>query len=77
MLGDERLQLSDKLRVTAEGQLGLDSLLERGKVELLQPLDRGLGEGLVGKIGERWAAPERERLPKKIPALWASPCASA
>ena len=62
MLGDERLELADELGVTAERQVGVDPLLERRQPQLLQPRDLGLGERLVGEVGERRPAPQRERL---------------
>ena len=55
-------------RVPAERELGLDALLERGQPHLLEPLDRDLRERLVGEVGERRAAPERERLAQEIDA---------
>ena len=33
--------------------------------QLLEPLDLGLREGLVGEVGERRASPESERLAKQ------------
>ena len=43
MLGDERLELADELGVTAEREIGLDPLLERGEPQLLQPGDLAPG----------------------------------
>src|SRR6266542_108493 len=43
-------------------KIDLDSLLQRGQVQLLQAGDLGLGEALVAEVGERRTAPERERL---------------
>ena len=62
MLGDERLQLADELGVPAELELGVDPLLDRGEAQLLEAGDLALGEGVVGEVGQRLAAPERERL---------------
>ena len=59
---DERLELRDELRVTAECEVGVDPLLERDGAELLEPRDLGLRERLVEEVRERRAAPERERL---------------
>src|SRR5205814_7358323 len=66
MLGDEVLQLADELAVAAERELRLVSLLECRKPDLLEALDRGAGERLVGEVGERRAAPEAERLPQEL-----------
>ena len=60
--GDEGLELADQLRVAAEGEVGLDPLLERVQTELLEPCDLALDELLVTEIGERRAAPEPERV---------------
>ncbi len=59
--GDERLELGDELRVAPEREVGLDPLLERDGAQLLEPGDLGLRERLVEEVGERRAAPERER----------------
>ena len=37
MLGDERLQLGDEVGMVAELELGLDSILRRGRPQLLEP----------------------------------------
>jgi hypothetical protein len=47
--------------VTAERQVGLDAVLERGEPEFLEPPRLRLGERLVGEVCERRAAPEPER----------------
>ena len=73
VLGDERLELADELRVAAEREVGVDPLLERREAELLEPDDRGLRERLVGEVGERGAAPERERLAQRRRGRSASP----
>ena len=62
VLGDERRELADELGMTAERELGVDSVLERCEAQLLEPRACGLGEALVGEVRERRAAPERERL---------------
>ena len=62
VLRHERLQLADELGMPPGGEIGFDALLERRQPELLEPRDLGLGERLVGQVGERGAAPERERL---------------
>ena len=62
VLVHERLELGDEPAVLAERELGLDALLERGEAQLLEPRDRRRRERLVGEVGERRAAPQRERL---------------
>ena len=62
MLGDERLELADQLAVRAGGEVGVDRPLERGQPQLLQPPDLGRGERLVRDVGQRRAAPQRQRL---------------
>ena len=64
--------------VATERQLGVDPLLGRDEPQLLEPVDLGAGEVLVGEIRERIAAPEtkcrverRERLGR--PALGVRP----
>src|SRR5262245_5099759 len=62
MPGDERFQLANELSLAAELELGVDPLLDRSEAQLLEARDLALGEGVVGEIGERRSAPERERL---------------
>ena len=50
----------------AEGEIRLDPALERGQAQLLEARDRRLRERLVGEVGERWPAPEREGLTKRL-----------
>jgi len=69
MLGDESFQLTDKTRLQAEGELGLDTFFERGEPQLVEPGDLTLCERVVPKVGERRAAPERERLSKPLRRL--------
>jgi hypothetical protein len=52
--GGSRLQLAD--------ELGFDPLLNRAEAQHLEAGDLAPREGVVGEIGERAAAPERERL---------------
>jgi hypothetical protein len=61
VLRDEYLQLGDQRFVTAELQVGLDTLGQRRHPELVQPLDVCARELFVGEVGERWPVPERER----------------
>jgi hypothetical protein len=62
MLPDERLELADELGVPAERELRLGVLLDEREPELLEPRDLRLRERLVRELGERLAAPGRERL---------------
>ena len=75
--GDELLQLSHDVRVPAEGKIGLDPALERGQAQLLEPRDRRLRERLVGEVGKRWPAPEREGLTQRLGCLGGFPGPSA
>jgi len=61
LLADQALQLTDQLAAGAEGQVGLDPLLQADQAQLVQPRDLGLGEGLVAKVGQRWSPPQRQR----------------
>ena len=60
MLADEGLELGDELGVAAEGEVGLDPLLEGGQVQLLEASDLALREGLGREVRKRRSAPERE-----------------
>ena len=69
---------ADELGVAAEREVGVDTLLERAEPQLLEPRDLGLGERLVGEVGERRPAPQRERLAELLrAALGGAPPASA
>ena len=59
---DEGLELGDQLAVMAEQQVGVDAVLDRGHARLVQARDLGRREGLVGEIGQRLSAPQRERI---------------
>jgi hypothetical protein len=63
--GGQALELGDDLVVPAECQVGLDSALERRQARLLEAGDLGLGERLVGQVGERGAAPQRQGIPQQ------------
>lgn len=62
VVADELLELSDELRVTAKGEIGLDALSERRKPNLLEPLDGRLRKRLVREVGERRTTPEPQRV---------------
>ena len=59
MLGDQRLELADELRVAAEREIGLDPLLERRQPQILQPPGLDPRERLLGELGQRRPAPQR------------------
>ncbi len=61
VLSDERLELPDKVDVPAERQVDVDPLDQGVQAKLLKPADLVLGERLIGELGERRAAPHRER----------------
>ena len=62
VLVDERLELPDHLAVAAEHELRLDQPFERDGMQLVEPGGLALRERLVGEVGQRRAAPQRERL---------------
>jgi hypothetical protein len=62
MLGDEPFELGHHVGVAAERQVGVDALLQRRKVSLLEPRDLGLRERLVRNVGQGRPAPHGERL---------------
>ena len=49
---------------TAEGQVGVDALLQGVQTELLEPTDLGLRPRVEGEVEERRSTPEREGLPQ-------------
>ena len=54
---DERGELTDEIGVAAEREISLDPLLERSEAALLEALDVGPGEVVVGEIGQSRPAP--------------------
>ena len=62
MLRRELPQLADQRDVAPGGQVGLHAQLERLEALLLQPRDLRLREGLELQVGQRRAAPQRQRL---------------
>ena len=62
VLLDQALELTHQLRVAAERQLRLDQQLEARDPQVLEARDLRLRERLVGEVGQRRAAPQRERL---------------
>ena len=62
MLRDELFHLAYELGMAPECEVGVDPSLEGREPQLLDPADRRLRERLVGEVGQRSAAPQRERL---------------
>ena len=62
LLGHQRLELADHLAVPPGRQVTVDGQLDRGQAQLLQAADLRGGERLVGDVGQRRAAPQRQRL---------------
>lgn len=50
MLAHEFLELTDKLPVLTEQEVGFDPALERSQPKRLQAGDRGLSEPLLGEV---------------------------
>ena len=69
MLADERLELGDDVGRAAELDVGRDPLLDRDEAQLVEPADLGLRPVLERELGERRAAPERERPEEQRAAL--------
>src|SRR5581483_1119180 len=59
---DERLELSDELWMATRAQVALDPLLQAAKAELLEACGLSGREPVIGEVGQRRPAPERERL---------------
>ena len=68
MLGDQRLELADHVAMVPERELGLDPQLDRGEAKLLEPRALVPGERLR-ELGQRLAAPERERAAQQLARL--------
>ena len=64
LLCNQRLELRDEVGMAAEEEIGVDALFEGSLAQLLEPADLGLGERLVGEIGERRPAPQAEGFPE-------------
>jgi hypothetical protein len=62
VLCNQRLELLHHVGVLAERQLCLDQLLEGRDPGIVEACHFGLGEGLIGEIRQRRAAPQRERV---------------
>ena len=73
LLGHERLELADEIRVSTQREASLDRFLAGDEVQLLEPGDLGLRERRVGEVGECRPAPESERAASASAASAASP----
>ena len=62
MLDDEGLQLRDSSGVVAEREVRLDATRERHEPEFQEAIPLGGGEIVGSKLGQRWPAPQLERL---------------
>ena len=62
VLVDEGLELTHHLGVPRQSQLRVDQLLDGRHSQIVQPVDFVPGEGLIGQLAERTAAPESEPL---------------
>jgi hypothetical protein len=60
MLTEERVELGDKRRVVAEGELGVDTRFDRRQSKLIQPKDGHPSEVLECEIVKRGSAPQLE-----------------
>jgi hypothetical protein len=63
---DEHLELCENLEMAARRQVAVDRALGRGQVQLLEAADLAGRERLIGDIGERRPAPQRERLARQV-----------
>ena len=66
VLGHERLQLADRIRVTAQSELGFEALLQAGEPQLFEMRALDLGERLLGELRERRPAPQVKRLAQPL-----------
>ena len=62
MKAHERLELADSVGLAPQGEHRLEASFERLQAEAFEARDLRLREGLVRKVGQRRATPERERL---------------
>ena len=60
MFCDERFELRDELGLTAEGEVGVDALLERREPQLFELCDGRGRERLGPQLGQRFVPPEPE-----------------
>ena len=73
VLGHERLELADDVRMAAQRQVRVDPRLGAGEPELLEASDLRLREHLEANVGERGATPERQRRPESLGSVGSVP----
>ena len=64
LIRDQRPELAEDLSVATRGEVGVDRHLGRLQPQLLQSSYLGARERLVSHVGERTAAPQRQRRPR-------------
>ena len=71
VVAHQAVELRHELRVAASSEISVDSFLQAREVEFLQPRDRRLCGVLIGELGERRPAPERQCLvqPTAVPEI--------
>ena len=62
MTDDQLLEFGDDLGVPAERQVRVNPLLEGVQPLLLESRDLGAREAVARHVGERWSAPQPERV---------------
>jgi hypothetical protein len=67
VFADQGFEFGDGFGVAAQGELGFEEELLCEQTELFELSDLVAGERLVLELGERRAAPERERLSQPFP----------
>jgi hypothetical protein len=66
VLRHQQLELRHQLEVASERQVGLDPGLERRQAKLLEPRDVELRERVERELGQRRAAPQRQRPAQRL-----------
>ena len=66
---DEAFELTDERLVLAKFEVGVDPRLEQRATQLVEPRDLAVRERLVRELGERLAAPQRERFAHEAASL--------
>ena len=73
VLGDDRVDLPGDLQMVPRGQVRVERELDGLDAQLLEAPDLRRGERRVGHVGQRRAAPQRERLARGVGRLAAGP----
>jgi hypothetical protein len=66
VLGHERFEFADDLRMAAQNEICVDPRLGAGEPKLLETSDLRLSEPLEPNVGERRATPEPERAAESL-----------